>query len=380
VTQRIAHLAESLDRCGSRPLYRQIEEGLQRLIESGCFDPAGRIPGDQELSALLRVNHRTVRHALAGLTAQGLIERRRRAGTFVTARAGRKRQSVGLFYYRGAEAWMARSIVFMQGRLDACGYDVKIIVSDLASHGRRDFLREARDRELVAAVIIPDGVPECLANLRRLEGAGFPYVRWGNQYFRGDLRAPLVCRDDGQTVAMALDYLRQRGHRQIGFVGPTQFTVAEEYRRCCRETGRFEDRWLLDPSMGVVSLDLRPILTESIGRQYLEANPDLTAVISYYLSDTSGLLAGAEALGRTVPDQLAILSLDGQTQFDEATPILRPFTVPFHTMGETVAELLVRLIGAGLPGEEEVIELESVPRPKSEPTRIGLVRAEFSRM
>jgi len=68
------------------PLYYQLENILREKIMSGAFAAGARLPTEAELIRLYGVGRITVRQALAALTKDGLIERKRRRGTFVTER------------------------------------------------------------------------------------------------------------------------------------------------------------------------------------------------------------------------------------------------------------------------------------------------------
>src|SRR5882672_8088944 len=73
------------------PLYYQLENILREKIMSGVFAPGSKLPTEIELIRLYGVGRITVRQALAALTKEGLIERKRRRGTFVTERKTRRR-------------------------------------------------------------------------------------------------------------------------------------------------------------------------------------------------------------------------------------------------------------------------------------------------
>ena len=75
----------------SVPLYYQLENILREKIMSGAFPSGARLPTESELIRLYGVGRITVRHALAALVKDGLIERRRRRGTYVTERKNKRR-------------------------------------------------------------------------------------------------------------------------------------------------------------------------------------------------------------------------------------------------------------------------------------------------
>jgi GntR family histidine utilization transcriptional repressor len=71
-------------RAGDKPtLYKQIRFDIERRILTGEWPPGHRIPFEHELMAHYGCSRMTVSKALSELAQADLIERRRRAGTFV---------------------------------------------------------------------------------------------------------------------------------------------------------------------------------------------------------------------------------------------------------------------------------------------------------
>jgi len=65
------------------PLYRQVAEGLRRRILTGELTPGAQLPTEMALCDTLGISRHTAREALRILTEDGLILRRRGAGTVV---------------------------------------------------------------------------------------------------------------------------------------------------------------------------------------------------------------------------------------------------------------------------------------------------------
>lgn len=63
------------------PVYRQIEDHIRHLINSPDYGPGDRVPSERVLAETLGANRMTVRKAIDGLVAQGLLERRSTSGT-----------------------------------------------------------------------------------------------------------------------------------------------------------------------------------------------------------------------------------------------------------------------------------------------------------
>lgn len=65
------------------PLYYQIKQNLQELVESGAFQPGHLLPAEGEMGEYYGVSRLTVRQAVGELVREGLLRRERGVGTFV---------------------------------------------------------------------------------------------------------------------------------------------------------------------------------------------------------------------------------------------------------------------------------------------------------
>lgn len=92
----------SIERKDPSPLWAQILDDLRGRLGSGEFSE--RFPGDLELVGHYQVSRHTVREAVRHLQAEGLLQRRRGKGSFVTPR--HVEQQLGTLYslFRSIEA------------------------------------------------------------------------------------------------------------------------------------------------------------------------------------------------------------------------------------------------------------------------------------
>lgn len=65
------------------PIWRQIEEGMRRMIALGSLRPGDAVPSVRDLARDLRVNPNTVARAYQRLTDSGVFAVKRGEGTFV---------------------------------------------------------------------------------------------------------------------------------------------------------------------------------------------------------------------------------------------------------------------------------------------------------
>jgi GntR family transcriptional regulator len=72
-----------IDPSDPRPIWRQIEEGVQHLVAGGMLLPGSAIPSVRDLAKELQINPATVSKAYQRLTDAGVLAVRRGEGTFV---------------------------------------------------------------------------------------------------------------------------------------------------------------------------------------------------------------------------------------------------------------------------------------------------------
>jgi len=78
------NLTLRIDPRDAAPIWRQIEEGVRRLVASCALRPGAAAPSVRELARELRVNPATVSKAYQRLCEAGVLAVRRGEGTFVT--------------------------------------------------------------------------------------------------------------------------------------------------------------------------------------------------------------------------------------------------------------------------------------------------------
>ena len=83
MTQLKLHRFLEIDPASAVPIWRQIEDGMRRLVVSERLAPDSVVPSVRELARALRVNPATVSKAYRRLTEAGLLTVRRGEGTFV---------------------------------------------------------------------------------------------------------------------------------------------------------------------------------------------------------------------------------------------------------------------------------------------------------
>jgi GntR family transcriptional regulator len=82
-----------IDPSAASPIWRQIEDGVRRLVVSGRLAEGAAVPSVRELAKALRVNPATVSKAYRRLTDSNLLMVRRGEGTFVAGLSESRRET-----------------------------------------------------------------------------------------------------------------------------------------------------------------------------------------------------------------------------------------------------------------------------------------------
>jgi len=95
---------------GRGPRYKQLCRHISGLVAAGSLQPDDQLPSERDIAQIANVSRVTVRHAIAELVEDGLIEQRQGAGSFVRGAGERFEQSLSSLV-SFTENLLARGIV-----------------------------------------------------------------------------------------------------------------------------------------------------------------------------------------------------------------------------------------------------------------------------
>jgi GntR family transcriptional regulator len=82
----LAQILKTLDPEDNLPLYQQLQRGIREAIEKRILGPDDALPSERQLAEDLGISRITVRKAIDGLAAEGLLVSRQGSGNFVCTR------------------------------------------------------------------------------------------------------------------------------------------------------------------------------------------------------------------------------------------------------------------------------------------------------
>jgi GntR family transcriptional regulator len=119
------------------PIWRQIEEGMRRMISLGTLTPGASVPSVRELAQHLRVNPNTVARAYQRLTDAGVFAVRRGEGTFVADTPVQLKKSQRNETLREAAAGYAGTALSVGAPLEEATAEVEAAYERLMREHRR---------------------------------------------------------------------------------------------------------------------------------------------------------------------------------------------------------------------------------------------------
>ena len=119
------------------PIWRQIEEGMRRLVTVGALSPGAPVPSVRDLARELRVNPATVSRAYQRLTDGGVLSVRRGDGTYVADEPAQLKKSERHDLLRDAATRYASAAISAGVELDEAAGELEAAWQRLGREHRR---------------------------------------------------------------------------------------------------------------------------------------------------------------------------------------------------------------------------------------------------
>lgn len=197
-----------------------------------------------------------------------------------------------------------------------------------------------------------------------------PFVVVDAWFREGDFTT--VIMDNRSSFARAVDYLAEKGHERIGFIGSAisirNFREREqEFRDAMREHGlRVEEKY---------TVYLQPTMTgaQETMREYLQTGPEVpTAYVAVNDIIALGAMKALKDQGYRVPEDVSMIGFDNMPFGEIFSPALTTFDVRKEEIGRVATQLLLEQNRTGerihqrIEVLTELVERDSVKDLKKE--------------
>lgn len=337
------------------PLYRSVANSLRDGILSQGTQ-AGRLPTEGELCKSYGVSPITVRKAMEILTAERLIVRTPRRGTFVVPPSERVvRQTAGLNVAfnvaatPGTGAFLSLEMLGASEFLDT--HDMHVVIKtgpeDLST--TPGFVPSLLRARAAGFLCHSPGYEISHLLVQNAMEAALPVVLLNDHI--EDLPVDYVTCDNVLGGALAADYLVSLGHRRLAFLSATDHTTQRDRWEGLR--GRALQAGAEAHSFAARQGEL-PALIER-----LQLTPQrITAVFCGHDALASTLIQELLRRGLRVPDDVSVVGYDNSTDLCEHAAV--PMTTvaqPAREMGARAAQFLFERISGQAVAEPRRVQL-----------------------
>lgn len=329
-------------------LVAQVEQALRRAIERSAF-PGGRLPTAVELAEQMGVSRETVRLAFEVLERDGLLVKRRRRGTFVSA--GSVPPAVRLdrgrvFGYLQADyasagsagevvTWPVSGAMFEGALAEAGRHGYQLVVGRARPSQLRTAFESLRRNGPVQGAIFASIAEEKF--LRRIAGRNLPIVLVDH-----DLHLPKVSSvrsDSRQNSRSAVEHLVALGHRRIACAQWRQSDLNPWFSRGYREALR--DAGVKRRRAWEVHVQLSRQGAVEATEQLFALSPRPTALLCFHNTFACYMIDQVRRRGLRVPEDFSVVGGGGEQVID-----LTCNQIDWHDLGCRAMRLLLRAVEA----------------------------------
>ena len=330
--------------------YEGIVRWIREQIETEVLQPGERIESEYQLCDHFGVSRQTVRHAIAVLEKEGVIERRRGSGTYVKESAGigirrKKTMQIAVMTTFVQEYIFSGIIQEIENKMSRAGYGIQISITNNSVEKERFILKSILDKKRVDGIIAEptkSGLPNPNLDLyRRIMEQGIPVI-FINSYYP-ELKAPHVSLDDKMAGKMATEYLIQCGHREIAAI-----FKADDGQGHRRYAGYIEALMKADLRIKgerVVWIDTEDVRNMREDSSWiLRRIQGCTACVCYNDEVASSLAAVCLEQKIKVPDKMSIIGIDDSDLANYCEVPLASVKNPVRELAKKAAEEILDLM------------------------------------
>ena len=334
--------------------YMDIYAALRSDIMNRTFTDENRIPSEPELCRRFRVARNTVRQALDLLHRQGLIEKRKGEGTFITRRGERKTGLIGLLM---PDFTTARFFAALKKELEATAQNLgyKIVAETIATGTPQQIIDSARTAARRIAVMRAEGVifrphlnPRCAAGnheiLRLFRRTETPVVLIDSDVTTPPDRSEcdLVAVDNIAAGRRIADHLIKRGRRHIAFLMAGR-SIGPNINWANRLFGLAGEAAVNGVDTGIATLRFQPDDRKALQKLFRSSKkPD--AIVCGNDDTAACLVETIKSIGKRIPENVAVVGFDDESCARASIPPLTTISQPARLIAKTALKTLLARI------------------------------------
>ncbi|MFA9381447.1 MAG: GntR family transcriptional regulator [Acetanaerobacterium sp.] len=327
------------------PKYKALAAFLKTEIENGHYNYGDRLPSENELAQTYNMSRETVRQAISRLSVDGLIERRRGSGTYVSGGFSKaaKTMNIAVITTYINEYIFPSILKGMEAELSCNGYSPILMATHNKVAQERCILQACLSKAIDGLIV--EGTKTALPNpnidlYQQLAQKGLPVVFF-NGYYPELKNCIYVVADEHSGGYQATEYLMRKGHTKIA--GIFKSDDIQGHRRYSGYTDCF-----IRYAVPLVDELVFWFTTETKDAVYspafLDAVNNCTAVVCYNDEIAIMLTEFLRKNGKRIPDDCAVVSFDNSIYSDMAAVKITSLDHPKESVGRLAVQKLLNII------------------------------------
>jgi DNA-binding LacI/PurR family transcriptional regulator len=330
-------------------------------LNKGEFKIGSKLPTENELTQRFGMSRATVREGIATLVQEGILARKRRAGTFVSRlRPLPRNRSIAamVWWVRGQSDRFDQLMWGIEEQAHERGFSFVLCNHENDEAKMVRYVERLAEDGVAGVIFAPSQFPwRKEANLKivsLLEEKGIPFVLLSAIFREAANRYSFAGSDGFSATREVVRHLVEVGHRRIayirGFVGnfgsdERYFGFLEQMKQEGLEVPEGYSKAIQEgPIEGQARRELREILSRT---------PRPTAVICGHDALAKNVIDEVKKMGLRVPEDLGVVGFDDVYFAKTLDPPLTTVRVPVAEEGKLAADMLFAKINGEMTGERQ---------------------------
>ncbi|MEF9958940.1 MAG: GntR family transcriptional regulator [Niameybacter sp.] len=336
----------------SEPLYISMRKYLLEIIERNKNTPDFKLPSENQLALRFNASRISAKNAILTLEKDGLVYRKQGKGTFIASKASelellnKEKQNPMIYFIVPGVG--GNFISKIQEGIQSFAFEHHLYLGILVTGGNpqteEEMIRVATQGNCKGLIIYPTDNNVYNKEILKLSLNNFPVVLV-DRYLTG-LDLSYVACDHFTAAYNSTKYLLSRGHTHIGFISQDpQLVSSVQDRSRGYQSALLDVTGNFDSKLQLICDHTAPDFFSSFSK-YLEANPNLSALITTSAGYGMKLAPYLQHIGLQIPKDLTLMLFDNE--FENYLHLLsfKPLIIdqnPFE-IGRKAGELLYRLL------------------------------------
>jgi LacI family transcriptional regulator len=249
-------------------------------------------------------------------------------------------KTIGLIVADISNPFFARITRTIEHFAEKEGYNIIVCSSDENDDKENALLRTLLNRQVDG--IIMSSTQKDTSKIEQIVSDRMPLVLFDRKFENTNYSTVTV--DNCNATTSAIDYFVQKGHKNIGFItlAPSHISPLIERKKGFEE-GLKKHNLAIKPE-NILELgfyDLKDKQYHQI-KDFIEQREDLTAVFTTNNSIVVGCMEAMNSLGRSIPNDLSIITFDDVELFKYTNPPLSSIAQPLEEIGKHSVSILLK--------------------------------------